>query len=204
MPRRWTRRAALSASMPSGVITTSIARRSLAGRARRTRPASSIRSTTRVSPLLLASMRPASSLIRSPPSAPSRWTRTSYERKGMSRSARSSASRMSISANADSRKTRQTSRSADVGRLDTELQREEGRYANTAETGLFLDRGKPTYVGGLLAMANARLYPFWARLTDALRTGEPQNEARAGGDFFGELYADPGRLGQFLHAMTGL
>ena len=57
------------------------------------------------------------------------------------------------------------------------LEREDGRYANTAATELFLDRAKPSYLGGLLEMANARLYPFWGRLTEALRTGEPQNEA---------------------------
>lgn len=84
------------------------------------------------------------------------------------------------------------------------LEREGGRYANTRETDLFLDPAKPSYVGGMLEMANARLYPFWGRLTDGLRTGEPQNEARDGGDFFAALYADPDRLGQFLHAMTGL
>ena len=39
---------------------------------------------------------------------------------------------------------------------------------------------KPTYVGGMLEMANARLYPFWGSLTEGLRTGEPQNEAKAG------------------------
>jgi hypothetical protein len=31
---------------------------------------------------------------------------------------------------------------------------EQGRYANTPETDLFLDRTKPSYVGGLLHMAN--------------------------------------------------
>jgi hypothetical protein len=84
------------------------------------------------------------------------------------------------------------------------LEREDGRYANTAATELFLDRAKPSYLGGLLEMANARLYPFWGRLTEALRTGEPQNESRTGDDFFGALYADPERLRQFLRAMTGL
>jgi hypothetical protein len=84
------------------------------------------------------------------------------------------------------------------------VEREGEIYRNTAATDLFLDRGKPSYVGGLLEMANARLYPFWARLTDALRTGEPQNEARVGEDFFAALYGDPERLRQFLHAMTGL
>jgi hypothetical protein len=32
----------------------------------------------------------------------------------------------------------------------------------------------------MLEMANARLYPFWGSLTEALRTGEPQNEAKQG------------------------
>jgi hypothetical protein len=84
------------------------------------------------------------------------------------------------------------------------LDRDEGRYANTAESNLFLDRAKPSYVGGLLEMANARLYPFWGWLTEALQTGKPQNEARTGGDFFGAIYADPDRLSQFMHAMTGI
>ena len=81
---------------------------------------------------------------------------------------------------------------------------DDGRYRNTPAADLFLDRRKETYVGGLLEMANARLYPFWGALTEALRTGEPQNEAKRGGDLFGELYADPERLKGFLKAMTGL
>jgi SAM-dependent methyltransferase len=84
------------------------------------------------------------------------------------------------------------------------LAREDGLYANTAETDTFLDRRKPTYVGGMLEMAGVRLYPFWGSLTDALRTGRPQNEMRAGGDFFAAIYADPDRLAHFLHAMTAL
>jgi hypothetical protein len=84
------------------------------------------------------------------------------------------------------------------------LRRVGARYANTPETAWFLDRAKPSYVGGILEMANARLYRFWASLTEALRTGKPQNEARNGEDFFGTLYSDPGRLEGFLKAMTGL
>lgn len=82
------------------------------------------------------------------------------------------------------------------------LERNGDRYTNTTETDLFLDRAKPSYVGGLLEMANARLYPFWGSLTEALRTGQPQNEAKTGGNFFTALYADPGRLKGFLEAMT--
>jgi hypothetical protein len=77
-------------------------------------------------------------------------------------------------------------------------------YANSPESELYLDRAKPTYVGGLLEMANARLYGFWGSLTEALRTGQPQNEVKRGGDLFGELYADPARLRQFLEAMSGV
>ncbi|HEX8120491.1 MAG TPA: methyltransferase [Solirubrobacteraceae bacterium] len=81
---------------------------------------------------------------------------------------------------------------------------DDGRYANTPETDLFLDRAKPSYMGGILEMANARLYGFWGSLTDGLRTGAPQNEAKSGGDFFAALYADPARLRQFARAMTGV
>ena len=84
------------------------------------------------------------------------------------------------------------------------LKRTGTRYANTPETALFLDRNKPSYMGGILEMANARLYPFWGTLTDGLRTGQPQNEVKTGGDFFGTLYADSQRLEGFLRAMTGL
>ena len=51
------------------------------------------------------------------------------------------------------------------------LERGEGRYANTPETDYFLDRGKPTYMGGWLEMFNLRLYRFWGSLTEGLRTG---------------------------------
>jgi O-methyltransferase domain/Dimerisation domain len=77
-------------------------------------------------------------------------------------------------------------------------------YRNTPEADTFLDREKPSYLGGMLEMANARLYPFWGSLTEALRTGRPQNEVRTGGNFFDALYADPARLEAFLSAMTGL
>ena len=84
------------------------------------------------------------------------------------------------------------------------LKRTGQRYANTAETALFLDRTNPSYVGGILEMCDARLYRFWGSLTEGLRTGKPQNEVKTGEDFFGTLYADPQRLEGFLKAMTGL
>ena len=78
-------------------------------------------------------------------------------------------------------------------------------YRNTPETALFLDQTSPAYIGGILEMANARLFGFWGGLTEALRTGSPQNEIKATGhSMFEELYADPDRLEQFVRAMSGI
>jgi hypothetical protein len=85
------------------------------------------------------------------------------------------------------------------------LERRDGRYYNTPSTDFFLDKRKPSYIGGILEMANSRLYPFWSGLTAALRTGLPQNETRDGSpNPFIALYADPARLKQFLKAMSGV
>jgi ubiquinone/menaquinone biosynthesis C-methylase UbiE len=85
------------------------------------------------------------------------------------------------------------------------LERRDGKYYNTASTDFFLDKRKPSYIGGMLEMANHRLYPFWNHLTTALRTGLPQNEIREGGaNPFEALYAEPARLKEFLKAMTGV
>ncbi|HEV2288828.1 MAG TPA: methyltransferase [Candidatus Acidoferrales bacterium] len=85
------------------------------------------------------------------------------------------------------------------------LERKNGVYSNTPSADFFLDRRKPSYVGGILEMASLRLYPFWSGLTTALRTGEQQNEAKGGGaSLFVALYADPERLKGFLKAMTGI
>lgn len=84
------------------------------------------------------------------------------------------------------------------------LERERGLYRNTPATDMFLDKAKPSYIGGMLEMANARLYPFWGLLTEGLRTGEPQNEARTGGDIFDAIYRDADRLRGFLAAMSGI
>ena len=85
------------------------------------------------------------------------------------------------------------------------LRRAEGKYSNTAATDFYLDRHKPSYIGGILEMANQRLYQHWSHLTTALRTGKQQNEGKdAQGEPFAALYADPARLKTFLAAMTGI
>jgi hypothetical protein len=84
------------------------------------------------------------------------------------------------------------------------LERDNGTYRNTPSTDVFLDRAKPSYVGGILEMANARLYGFWASLTEGLRTGEPQNEGKTGGDLFEAIYHDEASLRAFAGAMTAI
>ncbi|HEY8514455.1 MAG TPA: methyltransferase [Candidatus Binatia bacterium] len=86
------------------------------------------------------------------------------------------------------------------------LERENGHYANTRETDLYLDEKKPTYVGGFIEMLSARLYPAFATLTEALQTGKPQSPEAKGGnaDFFAELYSNPEQLRLFLRSMTGV
>jgi hypothetical protein len=84
------------------------------------------------------------------------------------------------------------------------LERENGIYSNTPSTDLFLDKRKPSYIGGVLEMANQRLFSHWGKLTTALRTGEQQNETAGSQDAFAALYAEPARLKGFLRAMTGI
>jgi len=85
------------------------------------------------------------------------------------------------------------------------LNRTDDTYSNTPEADVFLDKHKPSYVGGILEMANRRLYPSWGHLTEALRTGQPQNELKPGeDDMFTAIYADPAVLREFLAAMTGI
>lgn len=80
----------------------------------------------------------------------------------------------------------------------------DGRYRNTAETAAFLDSRSPRYIGDLLEMASARGYGHWAGLTEALRTGQPQSEAKnTGGTLFDAMYRDPVKLEQFMMAMAG-
>lgn len=85
------------------------------------------------------------------------------------------------------------------------LGRNDGVYSNTPSTDLFLDKKKPSYIGGILEMCNHRSYGHWNSLTEGLRTGLPQNELKGGGaPTFEALYADPARLKEFLKAMTGV
>lgn len=85
------------------------------------------------------------------------------------------------------------------------LERQDGIYTNTPPAARYLDRESESCIAALLEMVNQRLYLYWANLTDALRTGAPQNELKQGGEtLFSALAADPHRHRQFLSAMTAL
>jgi precorrin-6B methylase 2 len=78
-------------------------------------------------------------------------------------------------------------------------------YSNSADTDLFLDKNKLSYIGGMLEMANNRLYPFWNFLEEGLRTGTPQNEIRTGQlSLFEEIYSNPDKTREFVNAMGGI
>ena len=80
-----------------------------------------------------------------------------------------------------------------------------GKYSNSADTDLFLDKNKPSYIGGILEMFDDRLYKFWDDLGEGLQTGKPQTEVKTTGKpVFEELYSTPDKLKAFLNAMEGV
>jgi precorrin-6B methylase 2 len=92
-----------------------------------------------------------------------------------------------------------------LGFLTREGIKDSAVYGNSPEADLFLDRNKPTYMGGILQMCNNRIYRFWGDLEEALRTGKPQNEVKTGEKpVFEMLYSDPDRMKEFIMAMAGI
>lgn len=81
--------------------------------------------------------------------------------------------------------------------------KETARYSNAEDVEKFLVNGKPEYLGGLMRMANHRLYKFWGSLEKALLTGKPQNEIKTTGKpLFQALYEDHDALEEFMNAMA--
>jgi len=77
-------------------------------------------------------------------------------------------------------------------------------YANSADANQFLDKNKLSYIGGILEMADSRLYPYWNFLEDGLTKGTPQNEIRTGEtSLFEKIYADTDTTREFVNAMSG-
>ena len=89
--------------------------------------------------------------------------------------------------------------------LQREGKKKDALYRNTPEADTFLVRDRPGFLGGMLQMANRRLYRYWGDLETALRTGQPQNESKYGGySIFDAIYANRGALEEFLSAMENM
>jgi precorrin-6B methylase 2 len=95
-----------------------------------------------------------------------------------------------------------------LGFLQREGVMDSSVYSNSADSEVFLDKEKPSYIGGILEMGNNRLYKFWGDLEEALITGKPQNESKNSSEgnmsFFTDLYKDPAKLQEFMDAMSGI
>lgn len=92
-----------------------------------------------------------------------------------------------------------------LGFIEREGILESAVYSNTPDVDAFLVKGRPAYLGGMLSMANNRLYKFWGSLEEALKTGVPQNEAKfSDKPIFEEIYKDQASLHEFLGAMSSI
>ena len=82
---------------------------------------------------------------------------------------------------------------------------ETASYSNSLDTDTFLDKAKPSYIGGILEMMNHRLYGFWGNLEAGLQTGHAQSEIKNGEEsLFDTLYKSPELLEEFINAMSGI
>src|SRR5918997_2983033 len=83
------------------------------------------------------------------------------------------------------------------------LEKEGGRYRNSALSEEFLVKGKPYYFGGWIQMLDKRLYPGWGKLTEAIRTNRPTtwDPDKQSSLFEGE---DPAMMALFWEAMHSL
>ncbi|MFJ8200397.1 methyltransferase [Streptomyces sp. NPDC096152] len=78
------------------------------------------------------------------------------------------------------------------------LERTDGRYRNSALAQTYLVPDSASYLGGFIELTNETLYGTWGRLTEALRTGEPQHLDPDKGGFVGDRHQDPAKMKRFL------
>ena len=91
-----------------------------------------------------------------------------------------------------------------VGLLDRDGNGKTAQYKNTNASAAYLDANKPGYIGGIIELWDQRNYRFWSDLTEALQTGEAQNETKnSDASFFETLYSETARLEAFMDAMNG-
>src|SRR5882757_4652458 len=82
--------------------------------------------------------------------------------------------------------------------LDLLERDEDGCYANAPEASYYLNRGEASYLGGMFDQFNTREYQMWSKLSDALRTGEPQIGSTSA-EHFATIYNDPERFHMFVN-----
>ncbi len=69
----------------------------------------------------------------------------------------------------------------------------EGRFGLAPDAAMFLVKGKPGYLGGLVRHTSKQLIPAWMNLAEIVKTGKPArnvNEQTAGTQFFLEFVND--------------
>ena len=77
-------------------------------------------------------------------------------------------------------------------------------YSNSAEADKYLNKKSPFYAGGLLELANSRLYNLWWNLEDAIKNGAPQNETlNEGKTYYETIYSNSELTEEFANAMAG-
>lgn len=85
-----------------------------------------------------------------------------------------------------------------LGMLDREA---DGRYINAPEADRYLDRNKPSYIGGLLERFSVEQYGLWDKLTQAIQTGLPQYDQSMVNNFV-PVYAHKRSRDLYAEAMT--
>ncbi len=90
-----------------------------------------------------------------------------------------------------------------LGFLKREGLLETARYSNTKDTAVFLDKAKPSYIGGILEMQNEQGWNVWAKLDKGLKSGLIQHQVEEG-DVFDFIYKDPKMFKNFVDGMTGV
>lgn len=94
---------------------------------------------------------------------------------------------------------------AGLGFLKREGLLETARYSNTMDTDIFLDKAKPSYIGGILEMQSDQGWKVWANLDKGLKTGLIQHEIPDNGEnIFDVLYKEPEQFKKFVDGMTGV
>lgn len=94
---------------------------------------------------------------------------------------------------------------AGLGFLKRDGLLETARYSNTLDTDVFLDKAKPSYIGGILELQNTQGWNVWEKLDKGLKTGLHQHEIKEGDNsVFDLFYRDPEQFKNFVEGMTGV